>query len=244
MSDILRLRQLAGLSTDRAALAKKSKKTELQESFDLLRKMAGIAPVLEKEEAEEEPADDAAAPAEGEEAEDDIPAIIKKIAKKAEGKTGEDLEGLLQKVYDAGFKDGVASTKEEKEEAPKEEDVKEALAPMGISDELAAKKIAAKIQGTPNLKMATLEPLVKKYLSMVGKAETDTKHLLALVAAELQDKGLMESSDDIAKKLEAFKADMKSNFKSLTFKDEKDEVVARDDNGEEVGRFNKKTGNY
>jgi hypothetical protein len=81
--------------------------------------MAGL-PVLEKKDGDADADDAEAAPAEGEEAEDDIPAIIKKIAKKAEGKSGEDLEGLLQKVYDAGFKDGVASTKEEKEEAVEE----------------------------------------------------------------------------------------------------------------------------
>jgi hypothetical protein len=192
MSELLRIRQLAGLSTDRSALALyegKKKKAEdeaapaaaeapeglfasgkaakitkfckaagdlkgamalfkagvksvkgadedrkavfadakaaieaafaVKESFDLLRRMAGL-PVLEKKDGDADADDAEAAPAEGEEAEDDIPAIIKKIAKKAEGKSGEDLEGLLQKVYDAGFKDGVASTKEEKEEAVEE----------------------------------------------------------------------------------------------------------------------------
>ena len=164
------------------------KAKNLKESFEFMRKIAGL-PVLEKKEkAEEEPADDEGAAAEGEaseEEEETVPSIIKKIAKKAEGKTGEDLEVLLQKVYDAGFKDGQTEAAE-----GESEEVKEAAIP--ISDELAAKKIAAKVQGTSNLKMSSLETLVRKYLTMVNKAETDVKHLTALVAAELQDKGLMD----------------------------------------------------
>lgn len=86
------------------------KAKNLKESFDLLRKLSGMTPIVEKKEKAE--GDDTEAPADDEEAEDDIPAIIKKIAKKAEGKSGEDLEALLQKVYDAGFKDGQAEAAE------------------------------------------------------------------------------------------------------------------------------------
>jgi hypothetical protein len=105
---------------------------EVLEPFDmqLLRKMAGLAPaaepVVEKEE-EDDPA--ASAETEGdvptEEAEDEMPAIIAKIAAKAEGKTGDELIELIQKVYDAGFKDG-EEAHEEEEEAPEGEEVKEA----------------------------------------------------------------------------------------------------------------------
>ena len=102
---------------------------EALEPFDmqLLRKMAGLAPaaepVVEKEE-EDDPA--ASAEAEGDtpaEAEDEMPAIIAKIAAKVEGKTGDELIELIQKVYDAGFKDGEEA---HEAEAPEGEEVKEA----------------------------------------------------------------------------------------------------------------------
>lgn len=104
---------------------------EALEPFDLqlLRKMAGLAPVAEpvvEKEEEDDPA--ASASAEGdvpaEEAEDEMPAIIAKIASKAEGKTGDELIALIQKVYDAGFKDGEEAHEEEAPEG--EEEVKEA----------------------------------------------------------------------------------------------------------------------
>lgn len=62
---------------------------------------------------------------------------------------------------------------------------------MGMSDEVAAKKIAAKIKGTPNLNIATIEKFVTKYLGAVGKAPTDVKHLTALVHSELEDMGML-----------------------------------------------------
>ena len=71
-----------------------------------------------------------------------------------------------------------------------EEDIK----PAGISDELAAKKIAAKIAGTPGLNMPKIKQYVTKYLGMVGKAPTDVAHLAALVSTELENKGVMESN--------------------------------------------------
>ncbi len=67
------------------------------------------------------------------------------------------------------------------------------MAPAGISDELAAKKIAAKIMGTPDLNIPKIKQYVTKYLSMVGKAPTDVTHLAALVHTELENKGVMES---------------------------------------------------
>jgi hypothetical protein len=118
----------------------------VKESFDILRRMAGLAPIVEKKEkAEEESADDAP-PAEGdEEAEEDIPAIIKKIAKKAEGKSGDELEDLLQKVYDAGFKDGIASTKEDADKPAEEDaDVKEAVRVMQKGGSIGEKPGAGK----------------------------------------------------------------------------------------------------
>lgn len=71
----------------------------------------------------------------------------------------------------------------------------EEVAPAGISDELAAKKIAAKLQGTPNLNIPKIKQYVTKYLGMVGKAPTDVDHLAALVHTELGNKGLNEAFD-------------------------------------------------
>ena len=72
--------------------------------------------------------------------------------------------------------------------------VGEDIKPAGISDELAAKKIAAKIAGTPGLNIPKIKQYVTKYLSMVGKAPTDVDHLAALVSTELENKGVMESN--------------------------------------------------
>lgn len=72
--------------------------------------------------------------------------------------------------------------------------VSEDIKPAGISDELAAKKIASKIAGTPGLNMPKIKQYVTKYLSMVGKAPTDVDHLAALVSTELENKGVMESN--------------------------------------------------
>jgi hypothetical protein len=62
-----------------------------------------------------------------------------------------------------------------------------------MSDELAAKKIAQKIMGTPDLNINKIKQYVTKYLGMVGKAPTDTDHIAALVYSELEDKGLAEA---------------------------------------------------
>jgi hypothetical protein len=63
---------------------------------------------------------------------------------------------------------------------------------MGISDELAAQKIAAKLQGTPDLNIAKIKQYVTKYLTMVGKQPSDVDYLAALVNNQLQDQGLAE----------------------------------------------------
>lgn len=73
--------------------------------------------------------------------------------------------------------------------------MEEEIKPAGISDELAAKKIAAKIMGTPNLNIPKIKQYVTKYLSMVGKSPTDVDHLAALVSTELEHKGMEESSE-------------------------------------------------
>lgn len=84
------------------------------------RRLAGLPalPIAEKEEA---PAEEPKAE-EGKE-EEDLPAIIKKIAKSIEGKTGEELEATLMKVYNAGHSD--AEKEEEAEEKGADEEVKE-----------------------------------------------------------------------------------------------------------------------
>lgn len=99
------------------------------ESLNMVRRMSGLAPIMEKKGDDDMDADDAPpaddAPADDEEAkEDEVPAIITKIAAKAEGKSGDDMVALLQKVYDAGFKDGKKAAEEDEGEG-KEEEVKE-----------------------------------------------------------------------------------------------------------------------
>jgi hypothetical protein len=66
----------------------------------------------------------------------------------------------------------------------------------GISDTLAAKKIAAKLMGMPNLSMPNIKKMVGKYLGMVDKQASDIDFLSAEVYSILQDKGLMEDSVD------------------------------------------------
>lgn len=63
---------------------------------------------------------------------------------------------------------------------------------MGISDDLAARKIFNKIQGTPNLNFAVVQQYVNKYISMVGKSPTDVKYISALVYSMVQDAGMEE----------------------------------------------------
>lgn len=92
----------------------KAKLKSMEESIDSannFRRIAGL-PLLEKKMPDEEidAIDDESGEApkgkKGEEDEESLPSIVTKIAKKAEGKKAEELEKLIMKVYDAGFKDG------------------------------------------------------------------------------------------------------------------------------------------
>lgn len=105
----------AELESTKDALRKAYKISETNESLDLIRRLAGL-PKLVHEKKDEEESEEAPAP---EETEEEIPSIVASIAKKAEGLTGDELVSMIQKVYDAGVEDGIASTKEE--EKPEEE---------------------------------------------------------------------------------------------------------------------------
>ena len=59
-----------------------------------------------------------------------------------------------------------------------------------LSDEQAAKMIADKIRGTPNLNINTIKQYVSKYLGMVGKAPTDVDYLAAQVHDILSQQGV------------------------------------------------------
>lgn len=72
-----------------------------------------------------------------------IPEIVSKIAAKAEGMKGDELVDLISKVYDAGFKDGIASTKEEKPKDDKEE-VEEGATVVMKGGSIGAKSDAGK----------------------------------------------------------------------------------------------------
>ena len=130
----------------------------VKESFDLLRKMAGLAPLPESKEEVEDSASDNA---DGDDDEEELPAIIKKIAKSAEGKEGEELEDLLMKVYEAGQKDG----KKQAEEAAKgdavEEGKKHKAKPVDLDDE-EADLDAAPVKGKKKEVEADELPLAKK----------------------------------------------------------------------------------
>ena len=132
---------------------------EALEPFDiqLLRRMAGLATessasvlVVEKEEDEvrDKAKSDAAPESEScEEGEDEMPAIIAKIAAKVEGKTGDELIELIQKVYNAGFKDGEEAHKAEdksKQEGKEEIDFKGSQINEDMVTEAADKPETAK----------------------------------------------------------------------------------------------------
>lgn len=158
---------------------------EALEPFDmqLLRKMAGLAPatepVVEKEE-EDDPA--ASAEAEGdvpaEEAEDEMPAIIAKIAAKVEGKTGDELIELIQKVYDAGFKDGEEAHEAEAPEG--EEEVKEAADSKGKEIKAGCKLIWKDANG-----------------EHTGTVEADPKYNGGLRVGGRSVKNIIDDSDSV-----------------------------------------------
>jgi len=74
-------------------------------------------------------------------------------------------------------------------------DLEENLTSVGISDGLAAKKIANKLKGLP-VSYGNIDRHVSKYLDMVGKSPNDVKHLSALVMSELEKMGLAEGPAD------------------------------------------------
>lgn len=92
----------------------------IKEEAEMYAHRAGV--VLEKKHDDEEPDMDLGdeAPAKDKKKDDDeeetLPKIVLKIAKKAVGKSEEDLADLLMKVYETGFKDGVKSTEEDKDD--------------------------------------------------------------------------------------------------------------------------------
>jgi hypothetical protein len=69
----------------------------------------------------------------------------------------------------------------------------ENLSQVGISDDLAAKKITDKLKGTPGITANNIDRHVSRYLGMVGKQPTDLKHLSVLVFNNLEALGLAES---------------------------------------------------
>jgi hypothetical protein len=64
-----------------------------------------------------------------------------------------------------------------------------------VSDEQAAKIIADKIRGTPNLNIQNIKMYVTKYLGMVGKAPTDVDFIAAHVNDILSAQGMSESEE-------------------------------------------------
>ena len=63
---------------------------------------------------------------------------------------------------------------------------------IGMRDEDAAKKIAQKLMGMPNINRGNIDDHVSKYLKMVGKNPTDLKYLSTLVMSELEDANMLE----------------------------------------------------
>lgn len=116
---------MAELDKAKEMLHKKVK----MESINVTRVMAGLPRLVEDKEdgdgdADDMPMakDDKAAKEEDKEEEDDMPKIVKKLAKNVakkfgldEEKDGEELEALLMQVYEAGLKDGAKEEEQVKE---------------------------------------------------------------------------------------------------------------------------------
>lgn len=62
---------------------------------------------------------------------------------------------------------------------------------IGMRNEGAAKKIAQKLMGMPNINRGNIDDHVSKYLKMVGKNLTDLKYLSTLVMSELEDANML-----------------------------------------------------
>lgn len=197
---------------------------EALEPFDmqLLRRMAGLAaepaPVVEKEEAEVDDAEavgDAAAEGEPpEEGEDEMPAIIAKIAAKVEGKTGDELIELIQKVYDAGFKDGEEA---HEEEAEGEEEVKESTDSKGKEIKAGCKIIWKDTNG-----------------EHTGTVEADPKYNGGLKVGGRSVKNIIDDSDSVmvvedsvteaARKPKAAEPEMSGNLTASVGVDKEDDA--------------------
>jgi hypothetical protein len=118
------------LENCKEALRKAYGVKESLEPFDMsiLRRMAGlpviqlIAPVVEKKDEEEvvDGSVDGEESAESSEEDLDLPEIVTMIAAKAEGKSGDELAALINQVYDAGVKDGLAQAEEKEDGEDKE----------------------------------------------------------------------------------------------------------------------------
>jgi hypothetical protein len=117
------------------------------------------------------------------------------------GKRYEDLDEM--KAYHEGYKEGLdecygqgvyetamPATVPGMASAAMEADLK-----VGMSDHLAAKKIADKIKGTPNLNINSIKSYVSKYIGMVGKAPTDVDYIATLVLDELENQGMMDEGN-------------------------------------------------
>jgi hypothetical protein len=119
--------------------------------------------------------------------------------KRGETKGIGEWDGEKGSVYKSGVSEGKSfkrndddevDVKAKKKDDQKKRDAKKQPideAAMGMSDEVAAKKIADKIKGTPDLTMPKIKAMVTRYLTMVDKAESDVPHLAALVHTELGD---------------------------------------------------------
>jgi hypothetical protein len=80
---------------------------------------------------------------------------------------------------------------------------------VSVSDEQAAKIIADKIRGTPNLNIQNIKMYVTKYLGMVGKAPTDVDHITAHVNDILSAQGMSESEESTREENEERRLDPK-----------------------------------
>src|SRR5271167_293657 len=102
---------------EKAKAAIEKKIAAMKEEVEGVARRAGI--ILEKKSEPEdmEPdmdmGDEEAPKAKGDEEEETLPKIVKKIAKKAVGKDVEELEDLIMKVYNAGHKDGEKAASDE-----------------------------------------------------------------------------------------------------------------------------------
>lgn len=92
-----------------------------------------------------------------------------------------------------------------------------------MNDDEAAKRIAEKIKGTPNLSVPTIKQYVAKYLEMVGKNPTDVDYIAANVYDILHQQGLVESKKSMKKKPDYMDLDKDSNKKESMKKAAKDD---------------------